>query len=159
MKNSLLVTLRVLIAALLVGALIVQAVTIPWMAHALSSDFPEVANLAIPYTAAAIAGIGCAQVVLVATWRLTLLVGSGSIFDSSALRWVTMMVRAAAVATVLTLAVALHATLVIGLGPVTVPLALCGGAVAAGAAWIILVIMRGLLAMAVAHKVELDEVV
>ena len=159
MKNSVLVTLRVLIAALLIGALLVQAVIIPWLAYAVSSDAPEFTYLAIPYVAAAVAGIACAQVVLVATLKLTLLVGRGAIFDASSLKWVTLMVRAAAVATLLTAAVAIHSSFIKGIGPITVPIALLGCAFGAGAFWLILIIMRGLLEAAVAHKVELDEVV
>ncbi len=159
MKNSLLVTLRILIVVLLFGALLVQAVIIPWIAYAVSSDAPEFAYLAIPYVAAAVAGIACAQVVLVATWKLTLLVGREAIFDASSLTWVNLMVRAAAVATVLTAAVAIHSSFIAGIGPVTVPIVLLGCALGAGAFWLILIIMRGLLEAAVAHKVELDEVV
>lgn len=159
MKNTSLIALRVSIVALLFGALLVQAVIIPAVAYAVSSDAPEFAYLAVPYVAAAIAGIACAQVVLVATWKLTLLVGREAIFDASSLRWVTLMVRAAAVATALTAVVAIQVALNEQLGPVTVPIALFGCMFGAGAFWLVLIILRGLLEAAVAHKVELDEVV
>ncbi len=159
MKNSLLVVLRVLLAVLLAGSLLVQLVIIPWMAWAVASDAPEFAYLAAPYVAAAILAIACAQVVLVSTWRLTLLVGSDAIFDASSLRWVNLMVRASAVATALTAAVAIQVGFVKSAGPVTVFLGLYGCALGAAAFWMILLVLRGLLRAAVANKAELDEVV
>ena len=157
MNRLTLTTLRALIAVLVAGAALAQLVFIPWIAYATAQDFPEVDYLAIPYAVLAIATIGCAEAILVATWRLAGMVAREQIFDERAVPLVTLMVRSAGLATVLVGAVAVHAIVVEGLGPITVPLTLLGGTVAAGASTVILVVLRGLLRAAVQHKAELDE--
>ncbi len=154
-----LLVLRSLIVVLFAGAALAQVVFIPWIAYAMAQDFPEVDYLAIPYAALAIATIGCGEVILAVTWRLAGMVEREQIFDERALPSVTLMVRAGAVATTLVGVVAIDAVFIEGLGPITVPLTLLGGTVAAGACTVILVVLRGLLRSAVLHKAELDEVV
>ena len=154
-----LLVLRSLIVVLFAGAALAQVVFIPWIAYAMAQDFPEVGYLAIPYAALAIATIGCGEVILAVTWRLAGMVEREQIFDERALPSVTLMVRAGAVATTLVGVVAIDAVFIEGLGPITVPLTLLGGTVAAGACTVILVVLRGLLRSAVLHKAELDEVV
>ena len=158
--NALMLTLlKTLIGVLVAGGLLVQAVFIPLIAWSEAQAAPEVNYLAIPYAALAIATVACVQAILVATWHLAGMVERGKIFDASALTWVTVMVRSAGVATALVAVVAIDATFIEGLGPITVPVVLIGGAAAAGACTLILIVMRGLLQTAVQHKVELDEVV
>jgi len=159
MNKFVLTLLKIMIAVLFAGGLLAQVVFIPWIAWAEAQDFPEVGYLAIPYAALGIATVACAQVILVATWRLAGMVERGKIFDASALTWVTVMVRSAGVATALVAIVAIDATFIEGLGPVTVPVALTGGTIAVGLCALILMVMRGLLQAAVQQKVELDEVV
>lgn len=159
MSKLTLALLKILITVLFVGGLLVQAVFIPVLAWSEAHASPEVSYLAIPYAALAIATVACVQAILVATWRLAGMVERGKIFDASALTWVTVMVRSAGVATALVALVAIDATFIEGLGPVTVPVVLMGGTAAAGACTLILIVMRGLLQTAVQHKVELDEVV
>lgn len=151
--------LKVSIVVLLAGGVLAQAVFIPWIAWASAQDFPEVGYLAIPYAALAIGSIACAEVILVATWKLAGMVQRGKIFDEAALKWVTLMVNAAGVATALVGIVAIDAIFIEGLGPVTVPLMLMGGTVAVGAVALVLMVLRDLLRTAAQHKVELDEVV
>jgi hypothetical protein len=151
--------LRALIVVLFLGGLLAQAVFIPVIAWTSAQNFPEVNYLEVPYSALAIATVACAQVILVATLRLTGMIERGWIFHTAALKWVTLMVRSAWVATALVTIVAVDAIFIEGLGPATVPLALMGGTVGAGAVALVLMVMRGLLETAVEHKVELDEVV
>jgi uncharacterized membrane protein len=159
MTRLMLTLLKALISVLFAVGLLAQAVFIPWFAWASAQDFPEVDYLAIPYAALGIATVACVQVILVVTWRLAGMVEGERILDASALRWVTVMVRSAGVATALVAIVAIDATFIEGLGPITVPVALICGTIAVGAFALILVVMRGLLKTAVQHKVELDEVV
>ncbi len=157
MNKLMLTLLRVLIAVLFAGGLIVEAIFIPFAAFENAQAFPEVSYLAIPYAVLAIGAGACAEVILVATWRLAGMVQRGRIFDASALRWVTLMVRSAIVATALVAIVAIEATFFEDLGPAT--LSLMVATVGVGAVTLILMVMRDLLATAVQHKAELDEVV
>jgi len=159
MNRYMLTFLKALIVVLLAGGLLAQAVFIPWVAWTSAQEFPEVSYLEIPYAALAIGTVACAQVILVATWRLAGMVQRGFIFHNAALRWVTLMVRSAWVATAFVAIVTIDAVLIEGLGPVTVPLALMGGTVAVGAVALVLMVLRDLLRTAVQHKAELDEVV
>lgn len=151
--------LKALIVVLLAGGLLAQVVFIPWIAWASAQDFPEVTYLAIPYAALAIGTVACAQVILVAAWKLAGMIQRGRIFDEAALKWVNLMVNAAVVATALVAIVAIDAVFIESLGPVTVPLALMGGTVGAGAVALVLMVLRDVLRTAAQHKVELDEVV
>ena len=151
--------LRALIVLLFAGGLLAQTVLIPVIAWESAQSFPEVNYLEVPYAALAIGTVACAQVILVATWRLAGMVEREFIFHAAALKWVTLMVRSAWVATALVTLVAVDAIFIEGLGPVTVPLALMGATVGAGAVALVLMVMRGLLQTAVMHKGELDEVV
>ncbi len=159
MNRFMLRLLRALIVVLIAGGLLAQVVFIPWIAWASAQDFPEVDYLAIPYAALAIGTVACAQVILVATWKLAGMVQQGKIFDQAALKWVNLMVNSAGVATALVGIVAIDAVLIEGLGPITVPLAFMGGTVGVGAGALVLMVLRELLRTAVQHKAELDEVV
>ena len=159
MNKLMLTLLRVLIVVLFAVGLLAQAVFIPVIAWESAQNFPEVNYLEVPYAALAIATVACAQAILVATWRLTGMIERGWIFHTAALKWVTLMVRSAWVATALVMIVAVDAIFIEGLGPITVPLVLMGATVGAGAVALVLMVMRGLLETAVQHKVELDEVV
>ncbi|NYI40680.1 DUF2975 domain-containing protein [Demequina lutea] len=159
MNRWMLSLLKVLIVILFAGGLLAQVVFIPWIAWAEAQDFPEVNYLAVPYAALAIATVACAELILVATWKLAGMVERGRIFDAAALKWVTLMVNSAWVATALVAIVTIDATFIEGLGPITVPVTLMGATVAVSTVALILMVMRGLLQTAVQHKGELDEVV
>jgi len=159
MNKLMLSLLKALIVALLAGGLLAQFVFIPWIAWASERDAPQVGYPVIPYAAMAIAAVVCAQVILVATWKLAGMVQRDKIFDLAALKWVTLMVKSAGVATAIVGAVAIHAVVIEHRGPVTVPLTLVGGAVGVGAVALVLMVLRELLHIAVKHKVELDEVI
>lgn len=159
MNKQMLKLLQVLLGVLFAGGVLTQVFFIPVIAWESAQSFPEVNYLEVPYAALAIATVACAQVILVATWRLAGMVGRGRIFDGAALKWVTLMVRSAWAATAFVAIVAIDATFIEGLGPITVPVILMGGTAAAGACALILVVMRDLLRTAAQHKAELDEVV
>lgn len=159
MNTWMLRLLKALIVVLLSGGVITQLLLIPLLALSQAQMYPEVAYLAIPYAFLAIGTVACAEVILVATWKLAGMVQRGRIFDGSALSWVTLMVRSAVVATALVGVVAADFTFFEGLGPLSVPFALLGATAAAGAVTLILMVMRDMLTTAVKHKAELDEVV
>jgi hypothetical protein len=151
--------LRFGIVVLLLGSVLAQ-VLVPGLASRYAEDVPEVAHLVLPYSAAAILFIGCAQVTLLALWRLLSLVKRGVIFTRHALRWVDVIVVAASVATLLTAGVLLHMLFLFipgGAGPVVYWLS---AVIFAGVLFVLLmVVMRGLLVAAVADRSELDGVI
>jgi hypothetical protein len=149
-------SLRVALVVLLLGALLAQ-VLVPLLASELGGQYPEVAHLVVPYSVAAILAIACIQMALVAVWRLLSLISGSAIFTVRALRWVDAITVCAAAATVLSAGVMVYQFDQIGGPGVFLALAAC---VAGGVALVLLlVVMRGLLEVAVAHRSELDEVI
>ena len=157
--------LRIVLAMVLAGSLFVQAVMVPLLAADLDGLDPDYAYLRTPLLVIAVLGIVTIQVVLVCVWRLLTMVRRGTVFSDAAFRYVDVVIGAVAAASLLTF----------GLGVILAPgeavapgiVLLIGGAgvLVAGIALIVLV-MRMLLAQAVARdaeahhlQAELDEVI
>ncbi len=157
--------LRVVLALVLAGSVFVQLVMVPLLASDLDELNPDHAYLRTPLLVFAVLGIVTIQVVLVCVWRLLTMVRRGTVFSDAAFRYVDVVIGAVAAASLLTF----------GLGVVLAPgeavapgvVLLIGGAavLVAGIALIVLV-MRMLLAQAVARdteahhlQAELDEVI
>jgi hypothetical protein len=161
-----LVALRVVLAMVLAGSLFVQAVMVPLLAIDLKEDFdPSLADVRLPVIVIVVLGIVTVQVTAVCVWRLLTMVRRGTVFSQGAFRFVDVMFGAAAVAALLTFALGV----VLAPGEAVAPgvVLLIGGAavMVAGVALIILV-LRMLLAQAVARDAqaqhlqsELDEVI
>ena len=150
--------LRVALVVLLLGTVLAQ-VLLPLYGSEEGRIYPELAYLVVPYSVAAILFIGCGQVALLVVWRLLSLVDVGVIFTRRALRWVDVITACAAVATALSAGVLIHMLGFVpgGGGPMSLYMAAC---VSAGLAFMLLmVVMRGLLASAIADRTELDEVI
>jgi len=159
MSHPALLALRVLLVVIALGTLSIQIVLLPELVREVSVDAPEALRLAVPYAFAAGAAIVCVQIALVALWVLLAKVRRDAIFSPSAFRWVDVIIWAAAVATVITLGVAIWQFGVERLGPPGLVLML-GSAVIGGAAFVLLmIVMRGLLRQATALESELAEVV
>jgi Protein of unknown function (DUF2975) len=155
--------LRAVLAVLLTGTVLVQALMV-W-ALASGSD-PEDGSLPLtPLRVFTIVGIGTAQAALVCVWRLVTMVRRGTVFSHAAFRYVDVIIGAIVAAALVWFAVtALNApgqrddpgvTLIMG-----------GIGVAILAAALIVLVLRMLLAQAVARDVEaaqmqaeLDEVI
>ena len=158
--------LRIVLAMVLAGSLFVQAVIVPLLATDLHEDFgPDVADVGVPLIVITVLGIVTIQVTVICVWRLVTMVRRGTVFSHAAFRYVDIVIGAVATATLLTF----------GLGVVLAPgetvapgvVLLIGGlaVIVAGIALIVLV-MRMLLAQAVARdaeayhlQAELDEVI
>ena len=150
--------LRIVLVVLLLGSVLAQ-VLVPVYASEVGTRFPEVADLVVPYSVAAILFITCGQVALLVVWRLLSLVDLGVIFTRRAVRWVNVILACGAVATVLTAGVLIHMLAFVpgGGGPMIYYLAAC---IAGGLAFVLLmVVVRGLHLSAVADRAELDEVI
>ena len=163
MGNLALLTLRIVLAMVLAGSLFVQLVMVPLLA--IDLDDPDVVDVRIPLVVIVVLGIVAVQVTVVCVWRLLTMVKRGTVFSHAAFRYVDVIVGAVAVASLLCF----------GLGVVLAPgeavapgvVLLIGGVavIVAGIALIVLV-LRMLLAQAVARdaeahvlQAELDEVI
>lgn len=144
--------LRAVLAVALAGSLVVQAVMVPLLwADIEGSELAGWARAAV--VVIVILGIATMQVTAVCVWRLLTMVRRGTVFSHAAFRYVDIVIGAVAAASLLTF----------GLGVVLAPgeavapgvVLLIGGVavVVAGIALIVLV-MRMLLAQAVARDAE-----
>lgn len=150
------VALRVVLVLVFIGTVFVQAVMVPLLAHDLKEDFSaDVAEAAVPLIVIVVLGFVAVQVTTVCVWHLLTMVRRGTVFSDAAFRYVDVMIGAAATASLLTFA--LGVTLAPGEAVAPGIVLLIGGAavVVAGVALIILV-MRALLAQAVARDAEAD---
>lgn len=149
--------LRVSLVVLLLGSVLGQ-VLVPVAAAGAARTFPEVGYLVVPYSVAGILVIACGQVALLVVWRLLSMISGGVIFTRRALRWVDVIIICGAVATMLNAGVWIHLLAVHGGGPGIILWLVASTAI--GTAFVLLVlVMRGLLASAIADRTELDEVI
>ncbi|WP_221584107.1 DUF2975 domain-containing protein [Microbacterium sp. G2-8] len=109
----------------------------------------------------AVAFLACAQVVLVCVWRLLALARQGLVFRARAFRWVDAIIGACGVAGIVVFAAAvLVAPLPDDGGPAPgVVLLVCVFAAMCWGVALVVTVMRGLLAQAIASRAELDEVI
>ena len=158
--------LRVVLVMVLVGSVFVQVVMVPLLAHDLKEDFSsDVADVAAPLIVIAVLSFVIIQVVAVCVWRLLTMVRRGTVFSNAAFRFVDVIIGAAAAASLL--AFALGVTLAPGEAVAPGLVLLIGGAaVAVAGIGLIVLVMRMLLAQAVARdaeahhlQTELDEVI
>ena len=145
--------LRVVLAGLLAGSLFVQTVMVALVAKDMESLDPEYAYLRAPILAIIVLGILSIQVVLVCVWRLVTMVRRGTVFSHGAFRYVHVIIGA----------ILSGAVLMFALGTVLAPnepvppgmVLLIGGAgVGVLGVALVVVVLRMLLAQAVARDVE-----
>ncbi|MFE3390859.1 DUF2975 domain-containing protein [Streptomyces anulatus] len=155
--------LRAVLVVVLAGSVFVQALMV-WVL--VSGSDPEDGSLPLtPLRVITILGIGTAQVILVCVWRLVTMVRRGTVFSHAAFRYVDVIIGAIVAAALVWFAVtALNApgqrddpgvTLIMG-----------GIGVAVLGVALLVLVLRTLLAQAVARDVEaarmraeLDEVI
>ncbi|MCD0443579.1 DUF2975 domain-containing protein [Glycomyces sp. A-F 0318] len=154
-----------IIAVLLVG-LFGQVLVIPNTAANEVENFPPYEPFAVPYATAAILGVACVQVALVAMWMLLGMIGRKAIFTPRAFRWVDVVIGATVVATLIALGVVGHLMFWHVPEPPGQDMALLGAfgaavvCAGAGAAFAMaVVILRGLLRKAADLEAEMAEVV
>lgn len=157
--------LRMLLAMVLAGALFVQVVMVPLLANDLEELGPEAAGVRVPLLVIAVLGIMTIQVTLVCVWRLLTMVRRGTVFSHAAFRFVDVVFGAVAAASLLTFGLAV----ILAPGeavPPGVVLLICGASVMIAGMALIVLVLRALLAQAVARdagahhlRKELDEVI
>lgn len=145
--------LRAVIVTLLAGSLGVQAVMLPLLASDLEGLDPEYRHLRTPLVLIVFLGLVTAQTVLVCVWRLVTMARRGTVFSHAAFRYVHIVIGAFVAAALLVFA--LGAVLAPGEAVAPGIVLLLGGAGLGvlGIALIVLV-LRMLLAQAVARDVE-----
>ena len=145
--------LRIVLGGLLAGSLFVQVWMVPLMANDMNVADPDVARVRTPFIVVIVLGILSIQVAMICVWRLLTMVRRGTVFSDAAFRYVDVIIGAAVAAAL----IALTFAVILAPGEAVSPgivLLICGvGAMAAGIALVILV-MRMLLAQAVARETE-----
>ncbi|MFD0776677.1 DUF2975 domain-containing protein [Streptomonospora algeriensis] len=157
--------LRAVLAALLAGSVFVQAVMVPLLAADMEGLDPEVAHLRTPLLVIVVLGIVAVQVVLVCVWRLVTMVRRGTVFSHDAFRYVHVVIGAIVAAALLVFALAVLLAPGEAVAPGVV-LLLCGASLAVLGVALLVLVLRMLLAQAIARDVEaarmraeLDEVI
>ncbi|GHH43531.1 DUF2975 domain-containing protein [Streptomyces candidus] len=157
--------LRGVLVLLLGGSLFVQAVMVPLLAADMNGRTGDLVHLRTPVLVIIVLGVVTAQVTLVCVWRLVSMVRSGTVFSQQAFRYVHVVIGAFVAAALLVFV--LGALLAPGEAVAPGVVLLLGGVGLAilGVALVVLV-LRMLLAQAVAREVqasrmkaELDEVI
>lgn len=145
--------LRAVLAMLLTGSVFVQAVMVPLLAADLDGLDAEHAYLRAPLLLIVFLGVVTVEVVLVCVWRLVTMVRRGTVFSHAAFRLVHVVIGAVVAAALLVFT--LGALLAPGEAVAPGVVLLVGGAGVAvlGVALVVLV-LRMLLAQAVARDVE-----
>ena len=143
---------------LLFGLLVVfQTVALPGQFAAMAEESPELAYLQWPLTALTGGWLLCAQVVVVCTWKLLLLVQDDRIFSEASLVWVDAIVRAVAVAW----AVLVAATLYVGCAAEDPALPLLLALLSTGVTvfGLLMLVMRALLQQATTLRTDMEAVI
>jgi hypothetical protein len=165
MGNLTLLALRIVLVMVLAGSLFVQTVMVPLLWSDLDGLDPEYAYLRTGLVVIVVLGIATIQVTLVCVWRLLTMVRRGTVFSHAAFRYVDVVIGAISAASLLLFAFGF----LLAPGEAAAPgvVLLVGGAgVLVGGIALIVLVLRMLLAQAVARDVEaqhlqaeLDEVI
>ena len=140
--------LRAVIVALLAGSVFVQTVMVALLAADLRGF-----DRRVPVLVIVVLGIVTVQVVLVCVWRLVTMVRRGTVFSHAAFRYVHVVIGAFTAAALLVFALAV----VLAPGEEVAPgivLLLCGISLAVFGVALIVLVLRMLLAQAVARDIE-----
>lgn len=150
--------LKALLVVLILIAAGVQLL-VPVAAAQAADNYPGLAYLAVPYSVTLIAIVACGQVAAACIWPLLTHVGKESLFADDTFRWVNVVIYAGGVATLLSAALSVHVFIVVGTGPITLPMGLLGMTVGTAAFTLLMLVMRGLLRSAVAMRRDLEGVI
>ena len=157
--------LRIVLTLVLIGTLYVQVVMMPLLATDLEEFGPDNAGRRAALVAIPVLGIVTVQVTLVCVWQLLTMVRKGTVFSDRAFRYVDIIFGAVTAASLLMFGLAV----VLAPGEAVAPgivLLVCGASLMIAGAALIVLVLRALLAQAVASeaeahrlRTELDEVI
>jgi hypothetical protein len=143
--------LRVVVVALLAGTLFAQTVLVVLSAADMAGG--ELAGRRVPILVIVVLGLVTVEVVLGCVWRLVTMVRRGTVFSEAAFRFVHLVIGAFVAAALLVFALAV----VLAPGEAVAPgvvLLLCLVSLAVFGVALIVLVLRLLLAQAVARDVE-----
>lgn len=153
MRTLTIYTLRGVLVTALAGSLFVQTVMVPLIFRDLEGAGPDVLDVRAPLLTIVVLGVVTTQVVMICLWCLVTMVRRGTVFSHAAFRYVDLIIGAVACAAALLFLLGV----VLAPGEAVAPgiVLLIGGAatVVAGIA-LVVVVMRFLLAQAVAGEAE-----
>lgn len=155
-------TLRVVLGMLIAGSAFVQVMIVPLLATDLEGLRPELAYLRIPIVLIFFLGLVTAEVVMVCVWKLVTMVRRGTVFSPAAFRYVNIVIGAFVAAAVLVftlaafLASANHRVPEDAVAPGIV-LLVCGISVGLLGIALIVLVLRMLLAQAIARDAEAEQ--
>ncbi len=162
MKTLTVWALRAVLAVLLAGSVFVQALMVPLLVIDMRELNPDLAYVRIPFVVITVLGIVSVQVVLVCVWRLVTMVRRDTVFSHAAFRYVDVIIGAVVAASLLVFAFAVllvsanHAVAGDAVAPGIV-LLICGVAAGVFCVSLIVLVLRMLLAQAVARDAEAAE--
>ncbi len=145
--------LRAVLVVLLAGSVFVQTVMVPLLAVDLEELNADYTYLRVPFLVITVLGVVTVQIVLVCVWRLVTMVRRGTVFSHAAFRYVHIVIGAIVAAALLVFALAV----LLAPGdpvPPGVVLLICGAAVAVLGVALVVLVLRMLLAQAVARDIE-----
>ncbi|WP_434993234.1 DUF2975 domain-containing protein [Arthrobacter sp. Ld5] len=157
--------LRVVLAMMFAGSIFIQVAVLSLLARDIGEADPDVAMIVLPMVVLTVLAILAGQVAVVCVWGLLTMARRGTVFSTGAFRLVHLVIGAFAVASLLTfgLGVALAPGEAVAPGVV---LLIGGVAVMLAAVALIVLVLKALLAQAVARdaeardlRTELDEVI
>lgn len=144
--------LRIVLVALLAGSLFVQAVMVPLLAIDMRELDADIAYVRTPFLVLVVLGVVMVQVVLVCVWRLVTMVRRGTVFSRPSFRHVDVVIGAIVAAALLVFGFAvLLAPTEVAPGIV---LLVCGASLAVLGLALVVLVLRMLLAQAIARDVE-----
>ncbi|MET0932166.1 MAG: DUF2975 domain-containing protein [Mycetocola sp.] len=152
MGNLTILALRIVIALALVGSLAVQILMMPLVWADLEGTEDRIRVLLVGIL---ILGIMTMQVSAICVWRLLTMVRRGSVFTRAAFRYVDIIIVAIAAGSLLTFLLAVllapgdAAPGIVGL--------ICGAALVIAGVALIVLVLRALLAQAVAREIEAQQ--
>jgi hypothetical protein len=144
--------LRIVIALALIGSLAVQIVMMPLVWADLDGTEDRIRILLIGIL---VLGILTMQVSAVCVWRLLTMVRRGSVFTRAAFRYVDIIIGAIATGSLLTFLLAV--LLAPGDAPPGIVGLMCGAALVIAGVALIVLVLRALLAQAVAREIEAQQ--
>lgn len=148
---------RIVLAMVLVGSVVVQVVMVPLMAVDLDELRPDYAHLRIPLIVIAVLAVLTIEVTCVSVWQLVTMARRGTVCSPpAAFRYVNIILVAIAVASMLTISLGVLLAPSEAVAPGMVLLIGGAGVLIAGVALIVLV-LRTLLAQAVAREAQAKE--
>jgi hypothetical protein len=149
--------LRVFLVVLFAVLVVFQTLSLPGQFAHMAKVSPEDAHLRWPLTAITVFWVLCAQVVIVATWKLLTLVKTDRIFSDVSMRWVDAIVGAITAAWLVLVGVFLYVGFNAGDPglPMLLFLMVVGGAVLG----LLMVVMRALLRKATTLRSDMEAVI